>query len=666
MKVLCVAEKPSISKAVAGHLAGRNPEVHNTRLQYIKNYGFDFDFGAPWGPCSVTMTAVVGHLTGLDFTPENKNWSHPPPESLFTAPVVTFVPQDKKTVAENIERQARYCQLLIIWTDCDREGEHIGKEIVNAARKGNSRIAVKRATFSNIERAHILTAARRLTDLDQKQVDAVDARIELDLRIGYAFTRFLTNSLRPLGGPLQERTISYGSCQFPTLGFVVDRYFRVQNFVPEQFWSIKVMHSREGKKVNFNWSRNRLFDRMSVIILYERCIRANKATVTKVQEKPTRKWKPLPLTTVELQKAATRLLRMSGQQAMTVAEGLYNKGFISYPRTETDRFDKGIDLKALVRKQTPDNRWGEYAQGLLDGNFQQPREGKHDDKAHPPIHPVTYAAPTVLNADERQLYEYVVRRFLACCSEDAKGLATDVEILYGEETFHARGLVVLERNYLDVFVYEKWNDSAQLPQFAPGEIFQPTEAMMTDGKTSPPGYLTEADLIALMDANGIGTDATMAEHIQKIQDREYVQLADGGQRGQDDDDDDGDGQDRPPSPPARGGRGGRGSRGGRGGARGGRGASSASGRRGLKVFIPTQLGVALITGFDRMEFETSLGKPFLRKEMENKMKAICDGRMTKDAVLRESLGQYRQVFRDSQERLNVLKAACREFMSIRA
>ncbi|OLN93947.1 DNA topoisomerase 3 [Colletotrichum chlorophyti] len=661
MKVLCVAEKPSISKAVAGHLAGRNPEVHNTRSQYIKNYGFEFDFGAPWNRCSVTMTAVLGHLTGLEFTAESKNWYQPPPESLFSAPVVTVVPQDKKTVAENIERQARYCGLLIIWTDCDREGEHIGKEIVNAARKGNANIEVKRAMFSNIERAHILSAARRLTNLDQKQVDAVDARIELDLRIGYAFTRFLTNSLRPLGGALQERTISYGSCQFPTLGFVVDRYFRVQNFVPEPFWSIKVMHSRDGKKANFNWSRNRLFDRMSTVILYERCIRAKKAKVTKVQEKPTKKWKPLPLTTVELQKAATRLLRMSGQQAMTVAEGLYNKGFISYPRTETDRFDKGMDLKALVRKQVPDNRWGQYAQGLLDGSFSQPREGRHDDKAHPPIHPITYAAPTALNAQEQQLYEYVVRRFLACCSEDAKGMATDIEILYGEETFHARGLLVLERNYLDVFIYEKWNDSAQLPQYTQGEVFQPTEAMMTDGKTSPPGYLTEADLIALMDANGIGTDATMAEHIQKIQDREYVQLADGGQRGQGGDDDDDD-QDGPPSPPARGGRGGRGSRGGRGG-RGGRGASSA-GRRGLKVFIPTQLGVALITGFDRMEFETSLSKPFLRKEMENKMKAICDGRMTKEAVLRESLGQYRQVFRDSQERLNVLKAACREYMSL--
>ncbi|KAI8159576.1 DNA topoisomerase 3 [Colletotrichum sp. SAR 10_70] len=656
MKVLCVAEKPSISKAVAGHLAGQNPTVHNTRSTYIKNYGFNFNFGPPWNACDVTMTAVLGHLTALDFTPANKSWQHPPPESLFTAPVVTLVPDDKKTVAENIERQARYCQLLVIWTDCDREGEHIGKEIVHAARKGKPDIQVKRATFSNIERAHILSAARRLTDLDQKQVDAVDTRIELDLRIGYAFTRFLTLSLRPLGGALQEKTISYGSCQFPTLGFVVDRYFRVQNFVPEQFWSIKVMHNREGKKANFSWSRNRLFDRMSVVILYERCIRAKKAKVTKVQEKATRKWKPLPLTTVELQKAATRLLRMSGQQAMTIAENLYNRGFISYPRTETDRFDKGMDLKALVRKQTPHQRWGEYAEGLLNGNFSQPREGRHDDKAHPPIHPVTYAAPSVLKPEEAQLYEYVVRRFLACCSEDAKGMATDIEILYGEETFHARGLRVLERNYLDVFIYEKWNDSAELPHYTQGETFVPTEAMMTDGKTSPPGYLTEADLIALMDANGIGTDATMAEHIQKIQDREYVQLADGGRRSQDDDD--GDDQDRPPSPPARGR--GRGNRG-----RGGRGGRAASGgRTGLKVFIPTQLGVALIMGFDRMEFETSLGKPFLRKEMENKMKAICDGRMSKEAVLRESLGQYRQVFRDSQERLNVLKAACREYMAL--
>ncbi|KAJ6785732.1 hypothetical protein PWT90_07106 [Aphanocladium album] len=661
MRVLCVAEKPSISKAVAGHLSGGQFQTHNTRNQYIKNYSFDFDFGSPYGRCSVTMTCVSGHLSNLEFTAEHKNWSFPPPESLFNAPVVSSINDDKKSIAQNLADQAKYARMLVIWTDCDREGEHIGQEIVDAAKKGNAQIQVKRARFSNVERAHVLSAAGRLINLDERQVNAVAARMELDLRIGYAFTRFMTNNLRPLGGPMENLTLSYGSCQFPTLGFVVDRYFRVKNFVPEPFWGIKVTHNRQGKQVVFSWSRYRLFDRMTAIILYERCLAVKLAKITKVQEKPTRKFKPLPLTTVELQKAATRLLRMSGQQAMTIAENLYNRGFISYPRTETDRFDKGMNLRALVQKQTPDQRWGEFAQGLANGGFQQPREGRHDDKAHPPIHPITYAAPSVLNYDEGRLYEYVVRRFLACCSEDAKGSATEIDLQYGDELFSAHGVIVLERNYLDVYVYEKWNDTAELPKFTVGEQFEPTEAMMTEGKTGPPSYLTEADLIALMDANGIGTDATMAEHIQKIQDREYVAVIDrsGTTSGSNDDDDsEGDG--------AQPGRGGQGRGRGRGRARGGRGGGGATGRGGrggsVKVFVPTQLGVALILGFDRMNFETSLGKPFLRKEMELKMKAICDGRLSKEVMLRESISQYREVFMQSQERLSVLKRACREFV----
>ncbi|KAK4106616.1 prokaryotic type I DNA topoisomerase [Parathielavia hyrcaniae] len=667
-RILCVAEKPSIAKAVAGHLSGGHYQTSNTRDKYIKNYSFDFDFGQPWGHCSVTMTAVKGHLTAVEFPGDYKQWEYPPPDRLFDAPVLTVIPNDNKSIAKNIEDQARRASLLVIWTDCDREGEHIGSEIRDAARKGNAQIQIKRARFSNVERAHILTAARRLVALDDKQVDAVSARIELDLRIGYAFTRFLTLNLRPLGGPLSQLTLSYGSCQFPTLGFVVDRYFRVKNFVPEPFWGIKVMHERDRIKVNFNWSRHRLFDRMSVVVLYERCLAARTAKITKVQEKPTKKWKPLPLTTVELQKMATRFLRMTGQQAMTVAEKLYNKGFISYPRTETDRFDRGMDLRALVRKQTQDNRWGPFAQGLVDGGFQQPRQGRHDDKAHPPIHPITYAAPAALDDGERRVYELVTRRFLACCSEDARGSATDVEMLYGDEGFTAHGVTVLERNYLDVYPYENWTGTAELPRFTVGERFEPSEAMLTEGKTGPPGYLTEADLIALMDANGIGTDATMAEHIEKIQERQYVRTVErggggGNPAGGDDDDNNAAADHEAEASAGRGGRGrGRG-RGGRGGARGGRGGAAGRGRGGgVREFIPTSLGVALIEGFDRMRFETSLGKPFLRKEMELKMKAICEGRTTRQVVLRESLGEYRQVYEQSRAELNILKAACRQYV----
>lgn len=243
-----------------------------------------------------------------------------------------------------------------------------------------------------------------------------------------------------------------------------------------------------------------------------------------------------------------------------------------------------------------------------------------------------------------------MRRFLACCSDDAKGELTTVEIEYGEETFFTNGLLVLQRNYLDVYPYEKWESSQQLPDFVLHETFEPTEANIIEGETSAPGYLTEPELISLMDANGIGTDATMAEHIAKIKERKYVQtqLRTGAttnnsgishtNRG--------------------GGRGSRGSRGGRGGATR-RGSTSNNGGGGgpsgsVQQFIPTTLGMALIEGYDDMGLETSLGKPFLRKEMELNMRAICAGTKTKGEFVHETLEQYRDIFvRSTQQQIKL-------------
>lgn len=279
-----------------------------------------------------------------------------------------------------------------------------------------------------------------------------------------------------------------------------------------------------------------------------------------------------------------------------------------------------------------------YNYRLLNGAFKQPRGGRNNDQAHPPIHPVNYVAPTSLRGDDRRVYEFVVRRFLACCSDDAKGESTTVEIEYGSETFYASGLLVLQKNYLLVYPYEKWESSQQLPRFTVGETFEPTEANITEGETSPPGYLTEPELISLMDANGIGTDATMAEHIAKIKEREYVmtQTGAGGGRGE---------------APSRGGGGGR--RGDRGGAAGGGG-----GGGGVQHFIPTTLGVALIEGYDSIGLDTSLGKPFLRKEMELKMKEICAGTKSRNDFVQETLEQYRHVFIRTQQQVELLKAVC--------
>ncbi|PCH07497.1 DNA topoisomerase, type IA [Penicillium occitanis (nom. inval.)] len=630
-RILCVAEKPAIAKAVAQHLSGGSFQTMNIHgQQYVKNYIFSFNFGGAWGNCEVTMTSVIGHLTGLEFGKEYKGWTSCPPSLLFEVPVFENVDTDKRSIAENIKKQAQYCKALFIWTDCDREGEHIGTEVKNQARLGNARIEVKRARFSNTERAHVLRAAREPIELDDKQANAVAARIELDLRVGAAFTRLQTLQLQTLGSPLDQGPISYGSCQFPTLGFVVDRYLRVQNFKPEPFWAISVIHKRDDINVNFNWRRVRLFDRAAVTVMLEKCLDAKNAKVTKVTKKPTSKWRPLPLTTVDLQMMGSKYLRMTSHQVMQIAETLYTRGFISYPRTETDQFDKAIDLKKLVEKQVPDRTWGQYAQGT-------PRAGKNNDQAHPPIHPICAVAPSALKDEEKRVFDFVVRRFLACCSEDAKGQTSEVEIQYGDEYFHAKGLIVLERNYLDIYVYDKWESSTQLPHFEVGEVFEPTEAKITEGKTTPPTYLTEPELIALMDANGIGTDATMAEHINKIKERQYVAAR-----------------------PRTGGGNNEGGRGGRGRAR------AAAGNTGVQELIPTRLGVALVEGYDNvvagLEDCPSLSKPHLRKEMEQLMRDICNGTRTRTEVVEQSLDMYRGVFIQTQRRIDMLKEACRKYV----
>ncbi|KAJ4354968.1 DNA topoisomerase [Ascochyta clinopodiicola] len=626
---------------------------------YVKNYEFDYTF-PQWGHCSVTMTSVLGHLLSHEFEPRYKSWTSCDPSALFDARIEVFVGSNGKPIADNIQRQARRADVLYIWTDCDREGEHIGTEIRSVATQSNQTLGraggTVRAHFSNIERAHIIHAAQHPTDLDEAQADAVASRIELDLRVGASFTRHLTLSLRPLlqRGDLSEasRLISYGSCQFPTLGFIVERYLRVRNFISEPFWGIKLMYQKAGISVTFSWARKHLFDRMIAVILYEWCLTSQTARVQKVKTKPTSKWKPLPLTTLELQKCGSRFLGMDSQKVLQLAEKLYQKGWISYPRTETDQFDQAMDLRGLVQKQAQGGRWAGFAVALSEGGFSWPRNGHNNDKAHPPIHPVNFVNPTTLSHEEQCVHEFVVRRFLACCSKDAQGSKTDISILYGPETFNASGLVILERNYLDVYIYDRWGNQ-ELPPFIEGEVFEPTEAILSEGKTSPPGYLTEPDLLALMDANGIGTDATMADHIVTIIHRQYVEAKAQPRQARHGNDEEGS-EELPTQARVRNTRRGRITA-----ARRGAGRNSGAGRggavTGVREFIPTTLGVALVEGHENMGFETNLTKPFLRKEMELKMKAICNGQTTKARVVNETIEQYRGVYIRMQQHPDVLR-----------
>ncbi|XP_014670296.1 PREDICTED: DNA topoisomerase 3-alpha-like [Priapulus caudatus] len=470
--------------------------------RFNKIYEFQYDILGQHN-INMVMTSVSGHLLNHEFTGEYRRWTGCPPVALFDAPLHKSCPQNYVDIKRTLEREVRGCQSLIIWTDCDREGENIGCEVVDVCLAVRPNLRVYRARFSEITAQSVASAARDLVAPDRLASAAVDVRSELDLRIGAAFTRLQTLRLqRVFPHVLADQLISYGSCQFPTLGFVVERYKQVQAFVPEPFWKIAVRHDNDDNdgRVEFVWKRVRLFDHRACLVLYQICMEDPTAEVVDIQSKNKSKWRPLPLDTV------------------------------------------------------------------LHG---------------------TYLYSNGLQGNEKRIYEFIVRHFLACVSQDAQGHETKVEIDIAAERFVGSGLMVIARNYLEVYPYDRWN-AKYMPVFEVGQRFQPTSVEMVDGETTAPPLLTEADLIALMERHGIGTDATHADHIETIKSRAYVGVRDDGR------------------------------------------------------FVPGELGMGLVDGYDSMGL--AMSKPRLRAELEADLRAICDGSRRADDVLATHVRRYRDVF----------------------
>lgn len=171
------------------------------------------------------------------------------------------------------------------------------------------------------------------------------------------------------------------------------------------------------------------------------------------------------------------------------------------------------------------------------------------------------------------------------------------------------------KKLLEVFKYSKWeNSDKSLPELSVGEHVQIAEAKIGSGKTSSPQPLTETELIALMDTNGIGTDATIADHIDKILQREYVTKT-----------------------------------------------KSGTGKSARETLQPTVLGYGLADGFSRLGFEDiSLTKPFMRKDMESNLTDICNGVKTQNQVLKETLKVYRDAYNITSERVSLVVGAYKE------
>ncbi|KAK7933693.1 hypothetical protein WMY93_004589 [Mugilogobius chulae] len=514
-------------------------------------------------------------LTCVCFVGKYNNWDKVDPAELFSkAPTEKKEANPKLNMVKFLQVEARGCDYVVLWLDCDKEGENICFEVLDAVqpvltKSGLREQTVFRAKFSSITDTDIWAAMSRLSSPNQNEALSVDARQELDLRVGCAFTRFQTKYFQGKYGNLDSSLVSFGPCQTPTLGFCVERHDKITSFKPESYWVLQ-------------------------------------AKVESVSKKEKAKQRPQALNTVEMLRVASSALGMGPQHTMQIAERLYTQGYISYPRTETTQYPENFDLKGALKQQANCPQWSQEVKELLASGLNRPRKGT-DAGDHPPITPMRAASEAELGSDGWRLFDYITRHFISTVSQDCKYLQTTISFNIGPEKFSCSGKTLISAGYTSVMPWQAIPLEEALPVCDRGDVFSVDEIRLVEKQTSPPDYLTEAELITLMEKHGIGTDASIPVHINNICQRNYVTVE--------------------------------------------------SGRR-LK---PTNLGIVLVHGYYRIDAELVL--PTIRSAVEKQLNLIAVGKADFSQVLQHALDIFKRKFHyffDSINRLAVGK--CHRFM----
>nr|CAD7456232.1 unnamed protein product [Timema tahoe] len=459
----------------------------------------------------------------------------------------------------------------------------------------------------------IKAALANLGKPNENEARSVDARQELDLRIGCAFTRFQTKFFQGKYGNLDASLISYGPCQTPTLGFCVQRHDEIQTFKPETYWVLQiVVNTSDGREVSLDWERVRCFEKDIASMFLLQVKEFQEASVESITTKEKFKTRPLALNTVELMRVGSSGLGLGPHHAMQIAERLYTQGYISYPRTETTHYPENFDLIGVLRQQQHSPDWGTEVKEILAEGLNKPRKG-HDVGDHPPITPMKLATKGELDGDAWKIYDYITRHFIAtevalcvshsslmssdrmkprledwALSRDCKYLSTTVTFRAGNEIFTCTGKTLLDPGYTTVMHWQAFGKNETVPTFTKDEMVNIKDVKLVECQTCPPDYLTESELITLMEKHGIGTDASIPVHINNICQRNYVTIV--------------------------------------------------SGRR----LEPTPLGIVLVHGYQKIDPELVL--PTMRTAVEEQLNLIAHGQANFSAVLLHTVEIFKNKF----------------------
>jgi DNA topoisomerase I len=459
----------------------------------------------------VVVTSVRGHLMNADLPPGYEWGSVDPSEIIKLRRVVDKVSDTK---SYNVLRKL-FAEggVLVVATDNDSEGELIGYEVLQVFRDLNGSGECYRMRFNSLNRRELLQSWANLEKgLNWRWVEKARFRQIFDLITGASFTRLLTLAARSYA---PVRLISWGSCQTPTLNFVVEREREINSFKPQKYWFIEAVLKTEGGE-EFKAYTEKYVDKDAADKLFENVKGCSTALVEDFRTTEKTLPRPLPMRTDDVLRDLTRLTKLSANKLLEMLETLYSEGYISYPRTDTNRYRRDFDFET-ARMAVVES---EVLEGLPEiSGKAAPRNGAMDDGAHPPIYPTAaYGGGGLLG----KIWEYVARRFYAnAYAEDAVQQTQKAAIKIADVSFFADGRMVVKPGYMLYYPYFKPADQP-VPQMRPGQVLTVVEVRLVEGETKPPPRLDEAELLRLMEKNGIGTDATRATYPSLIVERRYA------------------------------------------------------------------------------------------------------------------------------------------------
>lgn len=415
---------------------------------------------------------------------------------------------DKKKVVSELKKAAKAADHVWLASDEDREGEAIAWHLCKAI--GLKPEETKRIVFHEITKGAITKAIENPRTVNQQLVDAQQARRILDRLVGYELSPVLWKKVRP--------GLSAGRVQSVAVRLVVEREREITAFDPQSHYKVTALFNTSESDLPAELSA-KLPEGKTAHELLEHCKSAT-FTIDDIKEKPGTRNPSAPFTTSTLQQEAARRLGFSVRQTMSLAQRLYEAGYITYMRTDS-----------TVLSQTAIGGAEKYIVDTFGKKYHKVRQFKTKDQsaqeAHEAIRPTNMVHPSKgKDAQQIKLYELIWKRTVASQMAPAQTTKTEAKISISgrKEHFTAKGEVLAFEGYLAV--YGGGKDDVILPPLKTGEQLIPKQITATETFSKPPARYSEASLVRKLEELGIGRPSTYAPTISTVQTRGYVDKVD--------------------------------------------------------------------------------------------------------------------------------------------